>query len=224
MVLFTKKQCLIMQDNDSQTILATSARDLRNGLYKFESSSNSYSEANYIYSSTKQAEIHLWHRHYGHLHYDGLYHLSQKDKVRGLPYFKMTHHICLECMAGCQHRERFPKASLYCASHVLALIHTDLVGPLATGSLSGSRYFIVFTNDYTQKSWVYFLRTKGEAFQKFREFKNRIEKEIGQRILTLRSDRGGEYLSREFIIFCKNEGISQQLTMACTPQQNGVAE
>ena len=79
-------------------------------------------------------------------------------------------------MAGRQHHERFPKATSQRASQVLDLIHTDLVGPLKALSVSGSRYFIVFTDDFSCKSWVYFLKTKGEAFSKFQEFKLRIEK------------------------------------------------
>ena len=43
-------------------------------------------------------------------------------------------------------------------------------------------------------------------------------------IITLRSDQGGKYLSKEFTTFCKNQGIFHQLTMARTPQQNGVVE
>jgi ribosomal protein L32 len=82
-------------------------------------------------------EIHLWHRRYGHLHYARLYHLSQKDKVCGLPPFKLAHEICSNCLAG-QHREHFPKASTHHSTQVLNLIHTNLVGTLKTASLSGS--------------------------------------------------------------------------------------
>ena len=41
---------------------------------------------------------------------------------------------------------------------------------------------------------------------------------------TLRSDRGGEYLSIEFNAFLADCGIKHQCTMPYTPQQNGVAE
>ena len=78
------------------------------------------------------SEIYLWHWKYMHLHYTGLYHLSQKDKVCGLPSFKMAHAICSDCLAGRQHRERFPKASTHRATQVLNLIYSDLVGPLKT--------------------------------------------------------------------------------------------
>ena len=178
MVLFTKKQCLILQDDISQTILATGTRDMINSLYKFGPTSSFQVVVNQITTSphntnisSKPTNIQLWHFCYGHLYYAGLYHLSQKEKVRGLPLFKMSHEICSDYLIGCQHWEHFSKATSHHASQVLKLIHIDLVGPLKVPSLSGSRYFIVFTDDFSQKSWVYFLKTEGEAFQKFQEFK-----------------------------------------------------
>ena len=51
-----------------------------------------------------------------------------------------------------------------------------------------------------------------------------MEKQTGKVIKTLRSDRGGEYMSGEFDDFLKEEGIASQLTAPGTPQQNGVSE
>lgn len=51
-----------------------------------------------------------------------------------------------------------------------------------------------------------------------------VEKESGESICCLRTDRGGEFTSMEFDKFCSLNGIKRQLTAAYTPQQNGVAE
>ncbi|CAL8131459.1 unnamed protein product [Prunus armeniaca] len=50
------------------------------------------------------------------------------------------------------------------------------------------------------------------------------ELQSGHKVKCLRSDRGGKFLSSEFIKFCEDHGIQRQLTMAYTPQQNGVVE
>ncbi|CAL9009573.1 unnamed protein product [Prunus brigantina] len=50
------------------------------------------------------------------------------------------------------------------------------------------------------------------------------ELQSGYKIKGLRSDRGGEFLSGEFNKFCDEFGIQRQLTVAYTPQQNGVSE
>ncbi|MCO5602592.1 hypothetical protein L7F22_056726 [Adiantum nelumboides] len=51
-----------------------------------------------------------------------------------------------------------------------------------------------------------------------------VENEIGCKVQTLRTDRGGEYMSGAFKDFLGKKGIKHQCTMPYTPQQNGVAE
>ena len=58
----------------------------------------------------------------------------------------------------------------------------------------------------------------------FKEFKAQVKNQTGKSIKTLRSDRGGEYLSTEFIKFLKEYGITSQLTPPGTPQLNGASE
>ena len=57
-------------------------------------------------------------------------------KISGSAYFKLTHDIYPDCMAGRQYREHFPKNFSHHASLVLGLIHIDLVGPLKVASHS----------------------------------------------------------------------------------------
>jgi transposase InsO family protein len=68
------------------------------------------------------------------------------------------------------------------------------------------------------------LRTKDEAFEKFKEFKKMVENQKERKIKVLRSDRGGEYFSKEFSTFCEENGIIHQMTAPYTPQHNGLAE
>ena len=53
------------------------------------------------------------------------------------------------------------------ASNCLELIHADLYGPMNTKSFSRSQYFLLFTNDYSRMSWVYFLKLKYKTFDNF---------------------------------------------------------
>ncbi|KAL4295185.1 hypothetical protein GQ457_12G009340 [Hibiscus cannabinus] len=121
-------------------------------------------------------------------------------------------------------RDSFPKGKAWRASKQLELVHSNICGPLNPISNGGKRYFITFTDDFNRKSWVYFPHEKSEAFVAFKSFKPLVEKEVGMPIKVLHSDRGGEYLSQEFISFCDSNGIHKQLTTAYTPQQNGVSE
>ena len=132
--------------------------------------------------------------------------------------------ICSDCMVGKQHREIMPKKSLWRASQQLQLIHAGICGPVKPESHSHKRYLINFIDDYSRKTWVYFLSEKSEAFDVFKRFKTLVEKEVNKLICCLRTDRGGEFTSIEFNQFCSSNGIARQLTASYTPQQNGVAE
>ena len=95
---------------------------------------------------------------------------------------------------------------------------------MSSTSLSGFEYYITFIEDYSRKTWIYFLKAKNEVFEKFKELKALIENFSDKRIKTLRSDNGGEYTSKEFEAFCKDAGIKRELTTPYNPQQNGTEE
>jgi hypothetical protein len=68
------------------------------------------------------------------------------------------------------------------------------------------------------------MKTKGQVFSRFQEFKALVENQTGKKIRVLRTNNGGEYTSKEFMDFCAGEGIKRELTVPYNPQQNGVAE
>jgi transposase InsO family protein len=176
------------------------------------------------FKTASEDETHLWHCRYGHLNFKGLRTLHYKKMVRGLPEMKTPSKLCNDCIIGKQHRESISKKSLWRATHRLQLVHSDICGPITPSSSSGKRYLITFIDDYSRKIWVSFLSEKSQAFNAFKMFKSMVEKEIGAPIQCLRTDRGGEFTSKEFNSFCDSHGIRRQLTAAFTPQQNGVAE
>eukprot|EP00253_Pinus_taeda_P012844 PITA_12844 len=91
-------------------------------------------------------------------------------------------------------------------------------------SFARNQYVLTFIDDYTRKTWVYMLKQKSEVFEKFHHFKTLFEKQCGHYIKVLRTDRGGEYIYKDFLCFCIENGIQKQFTTRYTPQQNGVAE
>ena len=103
-------------------------------------------------------------------------------------------------------------------------MHVDLSGKMNTQALGGSSYYFALIDDYSRKTWVYFLKDKSQAFGKFKEWLAMVEAETGKKLKKFRTDHGGEFMSGEFIAFCKEHGIKRQLTNAHTPQQNGVVK
>ena len=71
---------------------------------------------------------------------------------------------------------------------------------------------------------VYFLKHKSDAFGCFQQFKELVEKQIGYYIKVLRKYKGDEYVSNDFLFFCKLHGIHKKFIAWHTPQENGVTE
>ena len=159
-----------------------------------------------------------------HLNFDNIMKISNKKAVRDLPIIKKpSNTICAQCQHGKQTRRSF-KSNDFFTSKPLELVHTDLCGPTRTKSGQGESYFMLLIDDFSRMTWVTFLKKKSKAFEKFKAFKALVENEIENKIKCLRSDRGGEFTSGEFIEFCEQHGIKREFLAVRTPQQNGVVE
>ncbi|KAK2981491.1 hypothetical protein RJ640_012248 [Escallonia rubra] len=140
----------------------------------------------------------LWHLRLGHFNFGGLKLLSTKNMVKGLPSIDQPDELCEACLIGKQHRHSFLKESISRAKARLELIHIDVCGPIDPASL--------------------------EVFSTFKRFKALMEKHSGYQIKAIRSDRGGEFISKEFMASYEENDICGPLTIPYSPQQNVVVE
>jgi transposase InsO family protein len=158
----------------------------------------------------------------GHLHHKALPIL--KEIVIDLSDFNIEQQgVCKGCTLGKHAKVAFP-SSEHGSKGILNLVHSDVCGPMSVASITGSMYYVSFIDDFSRKTWIYFLKTKDEDFSRFQEFKSLVENQTGKKIKVLRSDNGGEYTSKEFESFYKEAGIKRELIVPYNPQQNGVAE
>ena len=165
----------------------------------------------------------LWHRRLGHLNIRSM-NLLKNGLATGINYqCEQINQPCEQCILGKQTALPFSKSTSR-ANDFLQIIHSDLCGPMQTASHNGAKYVITFTDDYSRKTWVYFMKLKSEAFSKFLYFKNLVEKQKDCKVKCLRTDNGKEYDNNQFYNFFKQQGIQHQSSIEYTPQQNGVAE
>ena len=101
---------------------------------------------------------------------------------------------------------------------ILDLIHTDVSRRMSNVSLRGYEYYIIFIDDFSRKTWIFFLKTKNEAFKCFKEFKALVEYQTGKTIKVLRSDNGGEYTFGAFVDFCAQEDVKREFIVPYPPQ------
>lgn len=114
-------------------------------------------------------------------------------------------------------RRSFPQATTYRATQVLELIHGDFCGPITPSTAAQNRYIFVLIDDHSRYMWTLLLKEKSEAFDRFKRFKALVEQKTGVTIKTFRTDRGGEFVSQEFNMFCDNAGIKRHLTAPYSP-------
>ncbi|KAJ9547425.1 hypothetical protein OSB04_019968 [Centaurea solstitialis] len=192
-----------------------------NGLYVLNLQENR--EVYHISKRSKEIEdqTYLWHCRLGHINKKRIEQL-QKGGLLGSFDFRPFDN-CESCLSGKMTKQPFNKNNER-ASELLGIIHTDVCGPFSHEARGGYRYFITFTDDFSRYGYVYLIRHKSEAFERFKEFQNEVQNQLDRNIKFLRSDRGGEYLSQEFDNHLMEFGIVSQLTPPYTPQMNDVSE
>ena len=148
----------------------------------------------------------------------------QYGVVRGLPNTPITNSSCSSCISGKQSHKSIPKTKSTMSTSPLQLVHSNVASPFRIRSLRGGRYFLTFIDDYSKKTWVYFLSSKAHVLEKLKIYHQEAERISGKKIDILRSDNGGEYTSKAFSSYCQSFGILRQLSQPYTPQHNGIVE
>ncbi|CAI7754185.1 unnamed protein product [Closterium sp. NIES-54] len=100
----------------------------------------------------------------------------------------------------------------------------DVVGPLKLGA-AGAEYFLTIVDVYTRMTWVYVLSKKSDVAETvMTDWLPMVERQQDRLVKAIRTDRGGEFLGKEFSLWLKNNGIRHSLTMPYSPAMNGIAE
>ncbi|GJT67365.1 retrovirus-related pol polyprotein from transposon TNT 1-94 [Tanacetum coccineum] len=118
---------------------------------------------------------------------------------------------------------RTPFKSVKRTTEPLDMIHTDICDLKSLPTNGGNKYFITFIDDCTKYCYVYLLKSKDEAIDKFVLYKTKVENQLGKKIKVVRSDKGGEYVAPFAELYAKH-GIRHKFTAPYSPQQNGIAE
>ncbi|CAI7915601.1 unnamed protein product [Closterium sp. NIES-54] len=100
----------------------------------------------------------------------------------------------------------------------------DVVGPLKLGA-AGEEYFLTIVDVYTCMTWVYVLSKKSDMAETVKtDWLPMVERQQDRLVKSIRTDRGGEFLSKEFSLWLNKNGIRHSLTMPYPPAMNGIAE
>jgi hypothetical protein len=171
----------------------------------------------------------LWHCRLGHISRGRIENLVKNDILPPLEFSDIEQ--CIDCIKG-KYVKQIKKGANQ-STATLEIIHTDIYGPFSVKSVDGYDSFITFTDNYSRYGYIYPIKERSKALDKFKIFKVEVENQHDKRIKIVRSDRGGEYFGRHtpygqvprpFARFLQENGIVAQYSMSGEPQQNRVAE
>jgi hypothetical protein len=147
--------------------------------------------------------------------------LSNLNLILNLSIVKGS--MCQSCVQSKQPRKPHKVAK---DRHLapLELIHSDICEMNGVLTEGGQRYFMTMIDDASRYCYVYLLKTKDEALNCFKTYKAEVENQLEEKIKRFGSDRGGEYFSNEFNLFCVEHGIIHERMPPYSTQSNGVAK
>ncbi|MCO5562234.1 hypothetical protein L7F22_015860 [Adiantum nelumboides] len=222
-VIFEDDRCIVRDRENSYSLITTGT--LENGLFVLDRYEKQIQACIAKTKTKAMQDAELWHARFGHVGYGSLMTLQRHNMVHDLSLLEMPpRHVCEGCVLGKMHRFAFSQDGSVRATRKLQLVHSDVCGPMRTPSVGNSLYFVTSIDDFSRFCWVYPLKAKSDVFAVFQHYVSMVENETGCKVQTLRTNRGGEYMSGAFKDFLGKKGIKHQCTMPYTPQQNGVAE
>jgi hypothetical protein len=90
--------------------------------------------------------------------------------------------------------------------------------------MGGSRYFVIFVDDFSRFTWLFLMKNRSELKQLYYNFSKMVQTQFSKHIKLFRSDNAMEYKDSDFLSFLQNNGTRPHRSCPSTSQQNGRAE
>nr|GEX16155.1 hypothetical protein [Tanacetum cinerariifolium] len=167
----------------------------------------------------------LWHRCLSHLNFGAINYLARQGLVRGLPKlkYKKDHLYSAYAMGKSKKKSHKPKSE-DTNQEKLYLLHMDLCRPMRVESANGKKYILVIVDDYSRFTSVKCLRSKDEASDFIIKFLKMIQVRLKVPVRRIRTDNATEFVNQTLHEYYEQVGISQETSVACSPQQNSVVD
>jgi hypothetical protein len=156
------------------------------------------------------------HRRFGHVS-KGV--LEATAKVIGMKLVG-TLEVCGSCVMAKAKAKPIAKFTNTHANSPGERLFIDTSGPY-TQSVAGNRYWVKIVDDFSRKSWSYFIKNRSDVATNFQSFVHVLLAQ-GYKVKFICCDNAGEHKPLEAI--CQALGILLEQTAPHSPQFNGVVE
>ena len=179
---------VVVQDSQTGQIVGTARKvgRLFELIFLYLPSSRLFTSAVLEHSTSSLA---LWHSRLGHASISRVKQLVSRGLLGSVSNKSFD---CMPCQFGKQTALPFNNS----VSHALSsfdLIHYDVWGPSPISTPGGSRYFVIFVDDFSRYTWIYLFKNRSELYQIYRDFTKMIETQFSKSIKVFRSDNAQEY-------------------------------
>ncbi|KAL0546824.1 hypothetical protein IC582_016742 [Cucumis melo] len=215
-VSFSPNDCQVQDPQTGQTI-GTGPKVGR----LFELLSLQVPSPSSISAPVTDSDTYQWHLRLGHASPEKLRHLISINHLNSTAKFVPFN--CLNCKLAKQPALSF-STSTSISNKPFDLIHSDIWGPAPTSTVHGYRYYVLFIDDFSRFTWIYFLKHRSALSRTYIEFANMIHTQFSCPIKTLRTDNALEYKDSTLLSFLSQQGTLVQRSCPHTSQQNGRAE
>ena len=188
-------------------------------IFKTEKQGHLYFLNSAVSSKKASHSLREWHEILGHCNVKDV--LKLENVVDGMNITDKSFVNCDVCIKGkmSDERSRMPDAK---AKAPLQFVHCDLAGPIEQTAREGFKYALCFTDDFSSLITMYFLKNKSDTVKATKKCLADVAP-YGC-VKRLRSDNGGEFISKEFKELMLDSKIKHETSAPRSPHQNGSAE
>ncbi|KAG7579009.1 Integrase catalytic core [Arabidopsis thaliana x Arabidopsis arenosa] len=189
----------------------------KHGLYEWPATSQQVAALSTL--TAPKASLPVWHSRLGHPSFSLL---NTMLSTFSLPFsnFSSKQLSCSDCHLNKSHKLPFSQNSIV-STRPLEYLYLDVwTSPIL--SVDNYKYYLIIIDHFSRYTWLYPLKKKSDVKLVFIAFKALLENKLQQRIGTLFSDNGGEFLAlREFLA---TSGVSHLTSPPHNPEHNGISE
>ncbi|OMO73430.1 Integrase, catalytic core [Corchorus capsularis] len=146
--------------------------------------------------------------------------LASSGKLRPV---KEEHVDCTSCKLAKHHDLPFEVNDKTCLS-AFDLVHTDVWRPSPYETMGGSKYFVVFVDDYSRYTYIYLIKARSQIPEIVSNLVAMVKTQFSRTINVLRMDIAMEYRETDLVKCLSEQGTVIQRSCPGTSEQNGRAE